>query len=288
MEARVTIESGRPGVIESTRSESDSAQLIWMGSEAARGLSSDGLVQELYRTRRLLGDHRLVFAADSGVNAIELQTEIPIMRLHCPKHVGCTAREQFSSSDGGSPRFTIAFPGASYSNGRSVVVKVDQEWSTKDGECLEVVCPAVVRFRFGRFLFDEQVVALGVKLDLQDFNREALLQRVVSEENDDCLKLPGAADKFRAAGGSIAIANGSSELSIELQNSISGKVAVGTSFLGDSFKFELGYDRQTTSSTIRKFQFSEGAQYTAFVSVDTHSTNTASEILWHTTALSRA
>src|SRR4051794_8095380 len=81
-------------------------QLVWMAPSSP--VDADGsasirpgeipIVQELRRERRLFKDDLVTFERDPHSTLREIHTTIPLLRLHCPKYKGCTAKETFSLS----------------------------------------------------------------------------------------------------------------------------------------------------------------------------------------------
>src|SRR5665213_1452769 len=110
-----------------------------------RGMAVTGVANEIQNNRRvILQDSGRLFSHEINFEPRESLTTklrgpvmVPVMRLHCPKHEGCVANEEYAVESGNTVEAQITFFVAGLNLEMSTLIQCSSQWETTNGECLQ-------------------------------------------------------------------------------------------------------------------------------------------------------
>jgi hypothetical protein len=232
--------------------------------------------------RRLGRDHEIRFTPDTSLPPMVGQVEVPIVRLHCPKHAGCSATETWTRDLDTSAELKMSFAGVGAGVALSTKMQVRGSWTAENGTCLETVMPARTRVEFGSLSVRGTKFAMVFLVTITNLSQEGQTQRPIPAEHDVCLSSSADAHGMFPFAGPFTQAAGKRKLGWKVGASITGSASVDLSFLDEKFGVGLAYKRTSSSSFDRDFTIAEGATYQPYIPSENRNVATAPEIFWET------
>jgi hypothetical protein len=192
---------------------------------------------------------------------------LPLVRVHCPHHSGCTATYSSETGTGEETAVTLSILGIGGGGGEKLIGSLGEEYTTPEGQCLELAVPAKLQMLIGRTVVDGTDVAYGMRGKVFDVDPNGTIERLVPAENDSCNR-PLSMISQQAIVDALDRRNGAAQAAtktITLERELHGKVSVGLEVGGQvPLKFGIEYLRTASQKTTIKTALGRGAHYTAF------------------------
>jgi len=242
-------------------------------------------IEEIHRERRVFRNRVIEFETDPSLTGPAQPVMVPVMRLHCPKHVGCKASEEYAVEQGTEVDAKLSFVALGAAAETSTNLRYSSQWDTADGECLQYLVPAEIVTEHGIYVFNGAPVedsALVSRTTIR-FVGEDGCQEAIPKHEDGCQQPAAAIQRDRRLMGREHIAAGSRSHCFNPVSVVRGKLDLGLAPPGwPSLKF--GYERTVATTFTRTVSLVPDATYLAYTPeppADSRRPEHA-EILWTT------
>jgi hypothetical protein len=244
------------------------AEAVQPGAQM-KGVATDVAAKrdELYREKNLfIADRVIEFEADPSISVADAhELMIPVARLHCPKHAGCTAAEDYAVGRSEKVEAKVKLVTVGAGIGTDTKVDVSSHWDATDGACIQYSLPAVIRQEFGRLLFQGKAIPMDGLFSCMkvEFLNGAGDQDVIPPHEDGCEEPRGDIDSQRRLK-AWNIRAGNRAFAFDAVTTVTGKLSLGGDLpaIGTAISFE--YTREVSVTFTRSITLSPGASYLAY------------------------
>jgi len=201
-----------------------------MAVHMQRGQAVVGVARELHREHKRLGkDKMLKLEADSSLTQPAQPVMVPVLRLHCPKHTGCTANEEYGVQQGTTVDAELSLVALSGGTTTSTSLRWSSEWDAADGECLQYLMPAEIVTEHGTLLYDEKPIRVPglFSLTMIRFVPGESRQEAIPETDDGCQQPAAAMPPDRQLTSPERIAAGGRNHTFNAVSSARGMLTLG-------------------------------------------------------------
>jgi len=235
------------------------------------GNAVTGVVGELRRKRRgrIFGDQVIKLETNPSLKGPVRRVMVPVLRLHCPKHAGCQASEEYAVQRGTEveAKVSLAAVGAAGSNTTSF--RWSSQWDTTDGVCLQYVLPAEIFTEYGVLTYKGMtfespgLISLTSLRFVEDERGQEARQEPIPPTEDGCQLPTGAIERDRHLTNREGVAAGTRSHSFNAVSAARGTLTLGLAQPGwPSLTFK--YERTVTTTFTRSVKLVSDATYLAY------------------------
>jgi hypothetical protein len=233
--------------------------------EIGQGGAVTGVVRVLHESGGLFGKRQIAINVDPSLSSPPVKVMVPVMRLHCPKHTGCQASEEYSVQRETEVDFTLTLIPVGGGGSISTSLRCSSEWETADGECLQYVLPAEISTEYGTLLVNgKRAKYTGILgAPVVRFVKGTQRQEKIPPAEDGCQQPAAVIQTDRRLMDPTHISAGKLSNSFNAVNTVRGILNLGLAAPGwPSFSFN--YERTITTSFTRSYTLVPTAEYMAY------------------------
>ncbi|WP_133067037.1 hypothetical protein [Mycolicibacterium sphagni] len=255
-----------------------------MGIE--RGYALSGVVREIGLKRGTFGDSKIQLKTNPAMRGPVQRVMVPVLRLHCPKHDGCKASEEYAVQQATQVQAKVSLTAVGAGGSNTTTFQWSSQWETADGQCLQYVVPAEIFTEYGTLIYKGKVFespGLVSLTSLRFVEDEPSRQELIPRTEDGCQLPSGAIQYDRHLTKREAVSAGVLGHSFKAVKAARGTLTLGVAQPGwPSLNFE--YERTVTNSFTRSVKLAPGATYLAYTAEPPADSNLPehAEILWTT------
>lgn len=238
--------------------------------DQASGLETGSLLaapsEDIYEAKSLFGlvKTKVEFRPDRSSPPVEIDTWLPILRLHCPHHPGCEARYEVARKEEREGSFELSMLGVGGGGGVVMTCTVSQKYEARAG-CIEIVVPAKLLLQTGSTYVNGTEVAYGLRATIKDVDTAALKERDLPAGHGCGLPFDEIDEKLfqldRRENTNEAKQVWRKEVELETR----GKLTVGLELPKIPLKLSIEYVRRSVLKTAIEVALSSGARYAAYI-----------------------
>ena len=200
-------------------------------------------------------------------NEEEVDVDLPLLRVHCPRREGCSADYTLATESGHEGAFELTIVGLGGGAGAKITGSESETWSVKgaaDGRCREATIPGRMVIGDGVLKINGQPIREGTMGDLVWVDRDGREERAIAQDADDCLLAYEEAKHRPRHWWVERLPDGEPlEKEVELARETSGSFSMGWA-KKDVIDLKLEYTRTTSTTTTIKTTLSPGAKYAMY------------------------
>jgi hypothetical protein len=237
-----------------------------LAEETKRGAAVTGVAYELHRDAGLFGDRILEFKVSDPGAGPKLNVMVPVLRLHCPKHAGCTAVEEYATERTDSVEAKVSLTPVGGGVGTETTVQSSARWDTDDGECLQYLVPAEVVTERGTLVYrGEEIKGFGsFELTRIKFVDGPHRQEAIPPDDDRCQQQPTEVANDRRLSDEEHIGAGNKGYGFKAVTKVTGTLSLGAALGPGLPSLSFEYRRDASISFTRSTTLTPGATYLAY------------------------